>query len=614
MTLSFFSNQHAFANKHTQRALYVLVGLLSVALFLKNAWAAEDAFIILRSVEQFLAGHGFRWNPHERVQVFTSPLWYLLIIASTVFCKTLYLNLMGLSLALHLALLTTTAFLLKNIKQWLLFVFLLTFSQAFFDFTASGLEYPLIYFLLATFVLLYLRNQHLQDKYWLTLTAGLLLITRHDTLLLIAPMLVHLAWQFHQRLPLRQKMFALTLLAAPLTLWTLFSLLYYGMPLPNTAYGKLNIDGVSRWDRLERGWIYLSKSLQLDPITPVLIVLATVRGFCTRNTIQCAVSAGLVLATAYIFWVGGDYMLGRFYAPLYLVAALLFVQQLWFTQAGRTQKLSLPVRIAIGLCLAYMAFYMVLLNLQRVGDLFTAQQWATPSTDTFFIFIVIFGFLLFVLGVMPQIRAQKMSRALLVGLLLLSSQQFDSPWQTNYKNWGKNSDFDMWWNLNSVSRERYFIYHWTSLYAWLHRDPQKLFPDHPWCYEGAAQPPVAVIGLDGIIGYCMGIDKIAIDIKALTDPLLARMPKNPDGIWSSGGVNRVLPAGYLDSVASSENRIVDPDLARYYEKLKILTSAEPLFSRDRLATIIAFQFGAYDHWLEAYRARSLCSPSPCVVK
>ncbi len=585
-------------NKHARWALYVLVSTFSLSLFLKNAWAAEDAFIILRSVEQFLAGHGFRWNPHERVQVFTSPLWYLLIIASTVFCKTLYLNLIGLSLALHTLLLWASAMLLKNIQQWIVFVLLLTFSQAFFDFTASGLEYPLIYFLLSVFVLLYLRDQHSQDKYALALSAGLLLITRHDTLLLIAPILAHLAWQFHRQLPLRQKIIALMLLAAPLTLWTLFSLLYYGMPLPNTAYGKLNIDGVTYADRLTRGWIYLSKSLQLDPITPMLIFLTAVRGFCMRDTVQRTLSTGLVLATAYIFWAGGDYMLGRFYAPLYLVAAAQFVQQPW-----QTQKLVLPMRIAMGLCLAYLVYYLLLLSLQPLDTLFKALQWQAPSPTVFYLAIVVLGFLLFALSLATKNITQKISRAILVSVLLLSTQQFDSPWQTNYKNWGKNSDFDMWWNLNNVSRERYFIYHWTSLYAWLHRDIQKPFPDHPWCHEGASQPPVAIIALDGIIGYCMGINKIAVDIKALTDPLLARMPKNPGGVWSSGGVNRVMPEGYLESVASGENKITDADLARYYDKLKLITASEPLFSRERLFSIVAFHFGSYDHWLDAYLNR-----------
>jgi arabinofuranosyltransferase len=119
-------------NKKISALLYMLVGLFSLLIFLKNAWVTEDAFIILRSVDQFLLGHGFRWNPHERVQVYTSPLWYLLIIASTFFCKTLYLNLISLSLLLHIALLVAMAVFIKNIWRWLAAALLLTLSQGFF--------------------------------------------------------------------------------------------------------------------------------------------------------------------------------------------------------------------------------------------------------------------------------------------------------------------------------------------------------------------------------------------------------------------------------------------------------------------------------------------------
>lgn len=581
-------------NLRLQRATYIIVGLLSLGLFLKNAWVAEDAFIILRSIDQFLAGNGFRWNPHERVQVYTSPLWYLLIIASTAFCKTLYLNLIGLSLALHLALLMISAFLLKNIRPWLLLVLLLSVSQGFFDFTASGLEYPLIYALLATFVLLYLKNRHREDINALMLCAGLLLITRHDTLLLILPLLLHLIVSCHKQLSTAEKWQAALLLAGPLAAWTLFSLLYYGMPFPNTAYGKLNIDGVSRLERLTRGWIYLATSLRTDPITPMLIALATVHGFCSRQTLPRVVSAGLLLNMTYIFWIGGDYMLGRFYAPLYLVAAILFVQQDW-----RLSQLRIPVRLLLGLCSFGMVYYLFVVNLQTVSEFMAAHQLPAPSTPVLIGALLLIGTLLLSLHVLPVLLCRRIGAVLLIGSLLFSTQQYDSPWQSSYKHWGKNSDFDMWWNLNNVSRERYFIYHWTSLYAWLHRDPAKLFPDHPWCHEGAAMPAVEVIGLDGIIGYCMGIDKIAIDIKALTDPLLARMPKTPQARWSSGGVNRMMPAGYIQSVSSGENRIEDPDLARYYEQLQLITSSESLFSTARLQAIIAFHWGAYDPWLQA---------------
>ena len=56
-------------------------GLLGVTIFsyvfAQNAWISEDAYITLRSVEQLMAGNGPRWNPHERVQVFTHPLTLL---------------------------------------------------------------------------------------------------------------------------------------------------------------------------------------------------------------------------------------------------------------------------------------------------------------------------------------------------------------------------------------------------------------------------------------------------------------------------------------------------------------------------------------------------------
>ena len=52
--------------------------------FLKNAWVVEDAYIIFRSVEQVFAGNGPVWNPHERVQAFTSPLWFGLLVLSRI--------------------------------------------------------------------------------------------------------------------------------------------------------------------------------------------------------------------------------------------------------------------------------------------------------------------------------------------------------------------------------------------------------------------------------------------------------------------------------------------------------------------------------------------------
>lgn len=585
-------------NKNLTIALYALVSTFSLLIFLKNAWVAEDAFIILRSVDQFLLGHGFRWNPHERVQVYTSPLWYLLIIASTAFCKTLYLNLIGLSLLLHSALLIVMAVLIKNVWRWIAATLLLTLSQAFFDFTASGLEYPLVYLLLAAFVLLYLRNQHIEDRYWLALSGGLALITRHDLLFILTPMVLHLVWSYHKQLTTRQQLTTAIIFIAPLSSWTLFSLIYYGLPFPNTAYAKLGISGVSRIERLERSWIYLSVSLQKDPITPLCIAFAILQGFCSRNIHYKISASSLLLAFLYITWIGADYMAGRFYAPLYLVSTLVLTTCCW-----KKPVLHRSLATATGLAAGYMIFYTIESNIEVIAAFITARAWPLPKPESFLVTLTIIGLALATLSTLSQ-RASKSIAVLFLALLSISTQLHDSPWQTSYRDWGKNSDFDMWWNLNNVSRERYFIYHWTSLYAWRHRDTSKPFPDHPWCYEGQAMPDIQIIGLVGITAYCMGPDKIAVDIKALTDPLLTRIPKAPEAKWLSGGVNRMVPAGYLASLQTGENRIEDPDLARYYEKLAILTQEEPLFSTARIKTIVAFNLGFYEPWLAAYKERN----------
>ena len=56
------------------------VGLgLPLALYafvvLQSAWLCDDAYITYRTVDNFVSGLGLRWNPIERVQAYTHPLW-----------------------------------------------------------------------------------------------------------------------------------------------------------------------------------------------------------------------------------------------------------------------------------------------------------------------------------------------------------------------------------------------------------------------------------------------------------------------------------------------------------------------------------------------------------
>ncbi|HQQ63901.1 MAG TPA: hypothetical protein PLF22_10045 [Pseudomonadales bacterium] len=613
-------------SKTLRITLYALLGAFSVALFLKNAWLAEDSFILLRSVNQFLHGNGFRWNPHDRTQVYTSPLWFLLVIVATTFCKTLYLNLIGLSLALHMALLTAMGVLLKNIWRWSAAVLLLTLSQGFFDFTSSGLEYPLVFLLLGSFVLLYLRGQHTQDRFWLATCAGLALITRHDLLFIMSPMLAHLAWNLYKNHSPRSLFATFAIFVAPLACWTLFSLIYYGVPFPNTAYAKLSIQGLPESDRFFRGWIYAWVSLKIDPITPACMAFALIQGLFSRNIHYRVLGVSIAVALAYVTFIGADYMMGRFYSPIYLASILglvsndqyrfylpTFLAKPLGQQASNWQHPVLtpiaPMLMA-GLLARLLCVY-GMVHLETTVQIIDFLQ--VPNDDDRgdnATMLIIIASIVFSIPATFFKAVRTIFLTVTLYLLLLTTQLHDSPWRTGYADWGKNMDYDIYVAIDTVSRERYWIYRWTSLYAWFHRNPDIIFPDHDWCHAGEQSAPVSIMWGVGMQGYCMPLDHIGFDFNGLVDPLMSRMPKHPDTVWVTGGAIRIIPAGYEKSLREHKNLLEDPDLAHYYDKLAILTQSEKLFTVERIKTIIAFNLGAYDHWLQAYVTRILKNPPP----
>ena len=56
------------------------LGLLAFAwVLLRTAWLCDDAYMIFRTVDNFVNGYGPVWNVAERVQVYTPPLWMMLL-------------------------------------------------------------------------------------------------------------------------------------------------------------------------------------------------------------------------------------------------------------------------------------------------------------------------------------------------------------------------------------------------------------------------------------------------------------------------------------------------------------------------------------------------------
>ena len=99
--------------------------------------------------------------------------------------------------------------------------------------------------------------------------------------------------------------------------------------------------------------------------------------------------------------------------------------------------------------------------------------------------------------------------------------------------------------------------------------------------------------------YKKGPNIYVTDYYALSDPLLARLPVSE---WEIGHFRRDLPEGYLETLETGENMIVDPGLSAYYDKLQILV-AGPLNAPDRIVEIWKFNMGQYDYLLEEYNSQ-----------
>ncbi len=554
---------------------------VTIAVFIKNAWVTEDAYIIFRSVEQVVAGNGPVWNPHERVQAFTSPLWFGVLVLTRIVSSNLYLNTIVVSFALWLLTVRNLRLLAPNRVAFALGCVLCVASSAFLDYTSSGLENILAFALIATFLLqvvrLHRNTPHPPDTlrylFRASVVFGLIAVTRHDLVPLVLPPAAFLVWS-HRSVLSARKSFTLAVAATlPLAAWTLFSLVYYGFPWPNTAYAKLNT-GIDRADLVVQGLRYVQVSFQQDPITPVTVVAALlVTLFRTRHTVYRFIGLGVLLNLSYVIWIGGDFMAGRFLSYSYLVAVVLLMLEL--------PRVSLPMRRDLGL---------------RNRSTARARQRTLTAT-------VLAG------------------TAVAAYTVTFHHTPLNC-WRPSLKHGPE---------LFGVQSERAH-YPDTSLRNYLSRDPEvAIWPYHYFARFGLelfhSPERVHVAGGIGMTGYIAGTDKIIVDYYALADPLLARLPVRDPKNWRIGHFRRVLPDGYIERLAaidlmhadlrasgvpesaSSLDRltflshlhpITPANLNDVYRRLAIVTQSEDLWSAERLRTILLFNLGAYDHLMELH--------------
>ena len=72
----------AAADLPQRRVVLVFLVAIFTYVFLANAWLGDDAYITFRVVWNVVHGYGPVFNPGERVQAYTHPLWMLVLTAA----------------------------------------------------------------------------------------------------------------------------------------------------------------------------------------------------------------------------------------------------------------------------------------------------------------------------------------------------------------------------------------------------------------------------------------------------------------------------------------------------------------------------------------------------
>jgi arabinofuranosyltransferase len=315
-------------------------------------WMSDDGFINLRIVSEIKAGHGPVFNPGERVEASTSPLWVAVLVMADFLLPLrlewvavvvgIALTLLGLGLAIFGA--TRLIPEAEKPRVWVPAGALMLVAIApMWKFASSGLENGLTFaWLGACFAVLATwarRDDHL--RVWWAVILGLGPLVRPELgIFSLAFLVVVIVGQWKRDRWARRVALVGMAVALPVA-YQLFRMGYYASLVPNSALAKEA--GRAYWSS---GWRYLRETVYPYELWIPLVVLAVAayvplfvllkRNGSTRAMLLVAALAVAALVDAiYIVRVGGDFMQARLLLPaLFALAAPVAVVPMRRSFAG----------------------------------------------------------------------------------------------------------------------------------------------------------------------------------------------------------------------------------------------------------------------------------------
>ncbi|WP_082295571.1 hypothetical protein [Leptospira noguchii] len=574
----------------------LLLFFIHSVLFYHSSWLSDDSFITFRVVDNFLNGYGLRWNPLERVQVYTHPLWLFLLIPIQWVIREISISAYLLSYLCGILFIFVYCFTFSKFRNTfgLIVVSLGVFfsSRTFIDYNTSGLENPLSFLLLLLFEIkfysLYLNSKQENvkiDSYKIGLLTALLLLTRLDLVLfLILPGYV-LFWGIFKKQ--RIQFFKYSFLGIfSWVIYLAFSIVYFGSLLPNTYYAKTNVL-FSFSERIFAGWNYIRISLKWDPIIicvfgshifwvfsgPILKRFTKIEWILSKKEKGILwISLGSIsIVLFYLLWIGGDFMAGRFLGTCLIVS--VFSQSVFFALHFENSNLN----IRNYLC----TFPKLEFNKLK----FSSWKGLFCFWDKLLFVIILIYFFVYPLSPFRYMFQRTPVR--------VENGVVDE--RASYHD---NSSLKHW--IEGVTPE---THPWSQYAIWVSSENRlkstnsslNLFDRKQTLWKESKEiqtfklleeiQQIRVTTNVGLAGFYGGPQIHWVDLLGITDPFLARLP----GKGFPGHYVRLLPQGYKEYIEEISVSLPNKELDRFYYEVRLL-SEEEIWTKQRWKVILDFTF------------------------
>ncbi len=499
---------------------------------LRVAWLGDDALITLRSALNITHGWGPGFNATESVQAYTHPLWFLIWSGIGVVTNQWILGVIALSLVCTAIAVGILVWSTRSIPRLIVAALLLILSNAFIEYSTSGLENPLSYLCAAILIALTVRarSPRVSDLILAViagLTAAALFLTRMDLIVLVIPIAIYSVIRFRRR----WRSLAICGVSAllPIVIWFIWSKLTYAAWLPNTFEAKRNVN-IPQSELIIQGMRYLWVSFEHDPASLVVIAAGVLLALFSRSWVLRSWAIGILLYIAYVVWVGGDFMAGRFMSvPVFVAVFLLAVvplQDQHRSVASPSEFGKVAVALGIGVALA--------------GGAALAGSAPVALAN-------------------PQAARWEVDQNLNAGV---------SDERGSYVPLGRDlKTFVDKLSLAFLGEDFVPIGDGTGLNRQL-RDLDRAAKAWPTtdAYIGKPSEVGTFCGFLGTIGIVTGPTTHLIDTCSLTDKFLAPMPYTPAEpfAWKPGHFSRQVPEGYVEAVRENDPTLLRDPAERFY--------------------------------------------------